>query len=309
MTIDAYQREYERLRLSSIEQMAQGRAKVAEQTCRQALSLAQDHRNQDLADLAICNLSYVLIEQHRGHETVGQLQQILMRSSCPRNKHLAAYNISLYYDQAKTYAKGLRYARLALQHAQQLDVEELIARSHNLLANALLIESYFDEARTHYQQALAHTLSSPAETNQQLLHERGYILANLGYCNLSIGEFELGFSHLFQCLKMSRRMKPRCESMVGRTHLSLCYGYLEIARFRRARQHGQTAMECASGAKDQEALMKALYLLGETEKLAGNDQLAFEYFDQLQQDFHPENPALPDLLMATDARKLINLMV
>ncbi|MEM7350439.1 MAG: hypothetical protein AAF657_06510, partial [Acidobacteriota bacterium] len=52
----------------------------------------------------------------------------------------------------------------------------------------------------------------------------------------------------------------------------------------------------------------ALYLLGESEKLSGNEFQAHRHFTRLQREFYPDDPVIPDFLMATDVRKLINLM-
>ena len=91
-------------------------------------------------------------------------------------------------------------------------------------------------------------------------------------------------------------------------HVGLAYGYLEIDRPRRARDHARRGLRLAEEVEIPWQIKNALYLLGESEKLSGNEVMAHRHFSRLQQDFYPEDPVIPDFLMATDVRKLINLM-
>ena len=51
-----------------------------------------------------------------------------------------------------------------------------------------------------------------------------------------------------------------------------------------------------------------LACLGEAEKLCGDELAAHRHFCRLQRDFFPDDPIIPDLLMTTDIRPLLNLM-
>lgn len=296
-----------------------GQFEAAAAIYEEARSLAEKIGDQELIDRATCNRATLAIHLGQGQVAVRDLQMILMRSTSSRNRHLAAYSASHFYDLEEQPAKRLRYARLALEYAEQVDDSELIARSHNLLANMLLVDSYFAEAGRHYLLALAEPKTSAAVASQPVTAaspamsaERAAMMANLGYCHHIDGEHSSGFNCLFQAIRTLRRLlrdgQLSCAPMLARAHLGLTYGYLEIERFASAGRHSAAALECAREAGDIEAQKKSLFMGGEVAKAAGDSFTAYDFFCQLQSEFHSDKPELADLLMATDSRKLINLM-
>jgi len=298
------QEQFEQLRQKGHREAAEGRLDLAQETFSAAQRLALELGQADLADQALCNRCAISISQGGSERALRELQQVLMRSSEIRNRHLAAYNIALFYDFRRDYSRSLRYARLALGHASEINDQDLIARSHNLVANELLVESYFEEASEHYLLSL----SVPIQANA----EWAAMMANLGYCQHVIGDHRSGFECLFKAIRTLRRLVSAghlaCNSMLARAHLGLSYGYLEIDRLVPARKHGNAALASAEQAGDPEVRKKSLYLVGEIAKAAGDSFTAYDFFSRLQREFHTDNPALADLLMATDTRQLINLM-
>ena len=67
------------------------------------------------------------------------------------------------------------------------------------------------------------------------------------------------------------------------------------------------ALELAERTQQRDSVKNALYLLGETAHLNGDDEGARRYFTRLQSDFFPDEVYLPGFLMTVDIRKLINL--
>lgn len=292
---------FERLLAEIKDAYDHGRLDRAMARSRDAIAWGERHGDQAAIDRALCNRAGFRLAQGELEGIAREQQMILMRRSDPVNTYLAAYNLALVYDQRKQWAKSLFYARIALDHAQRLASDPYRARSHNLIANALVAQSYFREALDAYRQAQALVPPAPSP-------ERALILANAGYCQLVGSDFDAGFSSLFTALRMIRHLGVETFERISRVRLSLCYGYIELGRFAHARRHGLAALRCGEQAADPELCGYALYLLGETEKQAGNAGRAVRYFERLQRERYPENPALPDLLMAAETHKLVNLM-
>lgn len=277
---------------------AHGRFEEALDIFNQASAWVEQHGDAARRDLAFLNRAAVLVAMGRGGEVVGHLRRLLLASADSAHRHLAAYNVSLFYEREKDAEKGLRYGRLALDHAERTESRELIARSHNRIANALIAQSYFSEARDHYLPALEMWADEDSI-------DRAFILDNLGYCHVVTGSTEAGFRSLFASLRLLRRLGAgQWESFV---HLDLCYAYLDLERFDHARRHGLAALRLAE-ARGQDAQVKnSLYLLGEIAKHDGDRYSAYDYFTRLQDEFYPDNGSIVGMLMAIDARRLINL--
>ena len=288
------------LRARVLDQVTLGHFETALDLCDEAASLAELSGEQDLIDQVACNRAGILIAQGHGAAVTGSLRRILMRSTDVANRFQAAYTISQYHDVAEQPDRSLFYARQALRYAQEWQRQDARATAHNRLANLLLLESYFDEAREHYQHAL--DLLPPVDSIDLAI-----ILSNLGYCHVVLESLEPGFRALFRSLRMMRRLDAQTWRHLPL--LGLSYAYLDAGRYERARRHAGAALSLTEGQSGLEGQVKnALYLLGEAEKLAGDDDAAHEHFYRLQQHFYPDEPFIVEVLMATDLRKLINLM-
>jgi len=83
----------------------------------------------------------------------------------------------------------------------------------------------------------------------------------------------------------------------------LCYGYLDLEQYEKARGYGETSLELACEPRQ---VRNAHYLLGEAAYKMGDIDAAEEHFEQLAR-FYPQFRHLKSLLFAIDLRSMINL--
>lgn len=274
-----------------------GRLEEAREGIERALSLARQDGDERRIDSMVCALAAVAIQLGRGDGQLPRLREILLRNADAGNCRLAAYHISIYYQFARNFKKSLFYARIACDRARQLSRPDWIAFSRNQLGNALLGESFIDQACREYEAA--------AELIPDAGVWRARILNNLGYCRVLQKRFTEGYSCLYESLRLLRRFAAERYQVLPR--LDLCFAHLETGRYEHARRQGVAACALAEKMGDADALKNALYLLGETANLSGDTELASGYFGRLQQDYFPESPYLTGFLLAVDVRKMVNL--
>lgn len=290
---------FEGLRQQVRDEVDHGNWEAAVALCDRAIAWAEAHGDRDTRDLEHCNRSSILVNQGRGEGVISKLRQILLSSSSPEICYHAANNISRFHEMRNEGERGTFYARLSLDHAKRTEQPAPIARSYNQLGLLLVRDSYFEEARDCFSQALERLSPEPSA-------DGAIILYNLGYCHTVLGHPKPGFSHLFQSLRILKRSGAEVWELYPR--LGLSFAYLEVERPDRAAVHARRGLFLAEEAGMTWQVKNALYLLGESEKLSGNEGDAHHYFTRLQQEFYPDDPVIPDFLMATDVRKLINLM-
>ncbi len=288
--------ELERLSAEARSSLEAGRLDEAEAQFERLLGLAQAAGDAPAIDRAFCHHAAVEIELGRGDARVPELRQILMRSADDESCYRAAYNIARSYELKKEHKKAAFYARIAHDRAEQVERPEWLAWSKNLRANLLLAESFFDQACEQYEEALR---LAPAASPVW----RAFIQDNLGYAHVVQGRLQEGFRLLYASLRVlhhhgAYKVYP-C--------LDLCYAHLEVGRLRSAVKYGLQALAAAEAAQYSEAIKNALFLLGEAANLAGEHDLAGDYFGRLQRRFYPDAGYLPQFLMAIDVRKMINL--
>ena len=289
---------FEELRSRVQSAVETGQLDEAARLADQALAWAREHGDVRQLDLAVCNQASVATELGRGEGHLPELRQVLMRNSDDENCFLAAYNIARVYELKKSNKKATFYARIARDRAETVGRREWLASAHNLTGNLLLAESFFAEAVAEFEQALR-------LVPETAILRRALIKDNLGYACLVQGRHREGFTLLFESLRVQRRLGASRYGIQPR--LSLCYGYLEVGRFRLAVRHGRTALAEAEALADVESVKHALFLLGEAANLMGEYDLARRYFSRLQLEFYPDAGYLPDFLLAIDVRKLVNL--
>lgn len=289
---------FEQLRDRGRDALDAGRLDEALELLDRASEIAHQRDDEHLIDLAYANRSSVLINLGRQNEVMTRLRAILMRNRNAENCFLAAYNLSRAHVRNKAYKKGLFYARIARDRAESLDRTDWMCSSHNQIGNCLMDESYFEEAAGEYRLAL--DLEADPKS---LLHAS--LITNLGYCHMMLGDLEKGFQCAFQSLRRLRRLGA--ELYLVWPHLDLCYAYLESGRYRRAYQHGYQALTLAERIGDPDRIKTALFLLGETEREAGDTQGAVETFSHLQTRFYPEAPEIVSLMAAIEMRQVVNL--
>ncbi|MEM6455860.1 MAG: hypothetical protein AAF772_12250 [Acidobacteriota bacterium] len=283
-----------------------GRALVAAGQLDEALALyeegerwARAHGRPEQVDLMRANHCAIRIATDVDATAADQLRRTLLRATDARVQAVAAHGLSVFAELRKDHQRQLFYARIALEHATALDDVSLCAASHNQLGNALVADSHFAEAHTHYAAALERL------TRRGGLRE-GQLHGNLGYCAIVEGHITHGFAHLFHSLRLLRRVAAR-DDVLALAHLDLCFAYLEIDRPLRALRHGGRALELAENAGADAAVKHALCLLGQAARATGDAPSAQRYFRQLQGRFYAHHPFLSDILMRTNVLKMINL--
>lgn len=294
-------RAYEALKQEMFAHVTRGELDRALELSREAVDTAAELQDQVLMDNAFCNRAALLLARGQGEDEIPELRRILMRTPSSAVRFLASYSLCQYHDLQEEMDKCRFYSETALRYAKLDGNPAFQAKAYNRLANIDLLESYFDNALEGYGQALA--LSGDEDCL-----ESAKILSNIGYCQAVLG----GLDDAFRSLTRSVRMMRRADAgpWLHLPLLGLSYTYLELGRYERAARHARRAlMSAESGGPYQRTHVKnALYLLGEAEKLCGRDATAFECFHHLQIRFYPDQPMVVDVLMATDIRKLINLM-
>lgn len=297
--IESMTESYELLRERGLESLNHGDMQLALALFEGALERARAAGDEMLVDRAFCNLAAIEIELGRiAEDKLTRLREILMRNTDMENCWLASYNLAHAHEIRKGLKKALFYARISLDRAVVMGRRDRIASSRNSLGNILIAESYFDQARVEYEQALD---LMPSERSLK----RALILDNLGYCRIVEGRFAEGFRQIYDSLRTLRALGARGFERYPR--LDLCFAMLEVGRYRDAQRHGTFALNIAEAVGDQDVTKNALYLLGEAANLAGRTGAAREHFSSLQQKFFPQDRFLPDFLLAIDVRKMVNL--
>jgi tetratricopeptide (TPR) repeat protein len=294
--------EFERLHAEGQELVRQGRLKDAAEFFATSLAEAEAAGNHRLADRAFCNLCSVDIALSSGAPLSGsaanRLREILLRNDDPVNCRLAAYVLSRAYELRKEVRKGLFYARVAFDRSEQLGRADWIGSSRNQIGNLLVVRSLFREAMEEYRGALD---SHPEEAAER----RALIEANLAYCHLVQGNLDPAFTLLYRALRLLRRRGSVRGQMV--VHVDLCYAHQEAGRLASALRHGLRGLRLAEEVAEPDSVKNALYLLGQTYRLLGEEEEARRCFRRLQDEFYPGSTGIPEFLMAIDVRKMINL--
>ena len=277
-----------------------GNLGLALDLCHRAVAWAGENGSREDQHLAFCNQGEILINMGEGERAIGGLKKILLSSTDPTNRFLASYSISEYHLLKNETDRGLFYARLALDHAKNTDDRGYEAGAEAQIAGLHLLGSYFEEACAGFQRALDVLPEEPRI-------DRAINLANLGSCKVNQGNLEAGLENLYDGMRMMLELDA--EIWTRFPHAGISFAYLETDDWRQARVHAASALELCEAYGTPAQIKKSIYLLGEAEKLGGNDLAAFDLFQRLQEEFYPDQPQIIDFLMTTDVKKLINLMV
>lgn len=249
-------------------------------------------------DLVAAKRASILIEDGRGQGELAGLRALLLRNVDAAVCRYAAYNLARWYELEKQYGKALFYARVAREQAALSGEREWQAASCNQVGNVLLAQSKIEEASSEYELALELMPQAPTPA-------RARVLDNLGYCRVLAGRLNEGFTLLYSSLRILRT--AGAERYAISTLLDLSYAHLEARRYGDARRHGETALEIARRHGDHDAVKNAYFLLGEAAHLSSDATAARGYFSRLQREYFPDQTFLPNLLLAVDVRKLVNL--
>lgn len=264
----------------------------------QSLTAARRAGDGELIDRATCNEAAVAIALGEIDTRIPAMREILMRNGSPTNCYLAAYNLARAYELRKEPKKGLFYARIARERAEQVGHPQRRGAAYNQMGNALLAESLFEDAAASYRRALG--VVPEALTDWHLLCH-----ANLGYCEVALGRHRAGVARLYRVLRGARRAGSRRVEMMVR--LDLCFALMELDHLRAAERHARRAHSLVEQIGEVGEAKNCLYLLGQVAVLQDRLDEARAWFEQLQRHFYPSQPKLADFLLGVDVRKMINL--
>lgn len=290
--------EYEREWRLAVAARDAGRLDEAIEHLDSCMAMATRNGDEELEERVLCARASIAFLRGEGDEYIPRLCQIVLRNRSDVNGFLAANNVARACELRRDYRKGLFYGRIARERATALGRPQWVAAAINQIANLLLAESYFDQAAGLYREALA--LVPAEDSSRQLTY-----MANLGYCDLVLGNSRDGLAVLYRCLRSARRHGWERLEMIAR--IDLCYAHLELGRLEAAERHGRRGLELGESLGETDWVKNALYLLGEVAVLSGSASRGYAWFHELQHRFYPGQPHLPELLLAVDVRKLINL--
>ncbi|MDX1632902.1 MAG: hypothetical protein R3234_13610, partial [Thermoanaerobaculia bacterium] len=248
---------YESFRQEAIQLFQGGDLDRAEALFGNAIEAARELNDRRLLDTARCNRSAVRIARGDQDESVAELREILMGTPFPEVSFLSSYNIARAYELGKETKKGLFYARIARDRAETLDRRDWIASSHNQVANFLVADSYFEEAREEYLTASSHLDEGDGSSEAF----RVTVLVNIGYCELVLGRVSDGLATVYDCLRRARRLGDRRLEMIA--HMDLAYGLMEAERYDHAWRNARRGLELAEGVGEASWIKNGLYLAGE----------------------------------------------
>lgn len=289
---------YERLRDEGRRAAETGRLEEALALFERALEACRDAGDPNRIDVATCNRSAVLISLGQCREVMPPLRKILVKNRDPEICSIAAYNLSRAHESAKEYKKGLFYGRIARDRALAAKLDEWLVGSYNQIGNCLMSDSFFREAAKEYRRALGLLAREPSVL-------RALVTVNLGYCQMMQDRIRDGMRLAFRSLRWFRRFGARVYEVWP--HLDLCYAYLELGDLRRAWTHGQRALRLAERNGEERMIKPALFLIGETERAAGDRVAARAVFTELQERFYPDAPETVEVMCTVGMRRVVNL--
>jgi tetratricopeptide (TPR) repeat protein len=286
------------LHKEGVEALHAARLAEAEAVLEQAVEETRRRRLRLLADRAYCNWAAVRIERGLTAGIAERLSAILGRSPDLKARQLAAYDLACLYRAQGKRRPGRFYAEMAWRLAGSLGDARSRAVSRHLLGLLWLAEGRLSLAR----QCLEESLEIGLEGGQG---QGAVALSTLGYCLSLTGESSRGMHLLEQSLAtLGGPLSPLYEPSL---HLNIGFACLELGDLDAAAHHGQMVLETQHReGRIQEESKYARYLVGESLAQKGAAREAREHFELLRQEFYPEIPDLPDLLLACRTHSLVN---
>ena len=258
-----------------------------------AMTLADDIETRELITI---NKADALIALQRSGPEVQSLPMIVMRRRSPRHTFLAAYALMFKHRLANEQKRSIFYGQIALDAAVDADQAFWKLAALNDLGIVHEIDSQFEKAIDYFEQALA-LLDSLDDAGQESF-SRVAIFQNLGYNKLLVGKTHEGLQMIESVLG-----SIQVPSSLSDSYIDLCYGYLDLEQFDKARAYGEKGLELAGEPRQ---VRNAHYLLGEICYKSGDIEAAEAHFDELAR-FYPQFRSLKSLLFAIDLRSMINL--
>jgi tetratricopeptide (TPR) repeat protein len=261
----------------------------------EALSLASD---EEVRELITINKAETLIAVARSGPEVQALPMILMRRRNARHTFLAAYALMFKHSLANETKRAIFYGQIALDAATDANQPVWKLRALNEFGIVYETDAQFTKAMECFSSALAclddDRMSDPATHN----FSRVAITTNLGDSTLLSGDSKEGLRLIHSVIDSINTPHAKSDA-----YGNLCYGYLDLEEYEKARSYGELALQFAC---EERQTRNAHYLLGEAAYKSGDVEAAEEHFEELAR-FYPQFRHLKSLLFAIDLRSMINL--
>jgi tetratricopeptide (TPR) repeat protein len=259
----------------------------------EALALTTD---EEVRELLTINKGHALIAAERTGPEVKALPIILMRRRNNHHTFLASYALMYTHRLTSETKRAIFYGQIALEAASQADQTFWKVAALNELGIIYETDSQFVKAIECLKQALnlIATLGDDAQKSFSTVAIRG----NLAYNTLLMGE-------TVTAIQMIEEIIDQVEgpSDLSDCYIALCYGYLDLEQFEKARSLGEKGLELATQPRE---VRNAHYLVGEAAYKSGDLEAAEYHFEQLAR-FYPQFRNMKSLLFAIDLRSMINL--
>jgi tetratricopeptide (TPR) repeat protein len=290
----------EQLMMQSAEELRQlGFAKARSEEFDEAIALYDEAlsvvADEELRELITINKADAMIAIERGGAEVQALPAILMRRRNPRHTFLAAYALMFKHRIVSETKRAIFYGQVALDAATAAGEAFWRLGALNELGIIYETDSQFVKAIECFEQALTE-LDALTDEKAQVL-SRFAVVANLGYNKLLVGETVEGLRMIHSVIDEIDMQSGKCDSL-----LDLCYGYLDLEQYAKARAYGEAGLEIASEPRQ---IRNAHYLLGEAAYKMGDTDAAETHFEELAR-YYPQFRNLKSLLFAIDLRSMIN---
>jgi tetratricopeptide (TPR) repeat protein len=260
----------------------------------EALALATD---EEVRELLTINKGNALIAAERTGPEVKALPMILMRRRNAHHTFLASYALMYTHRLTSESKRAIFYGQIALEAANQADQIYWKLAALNELGIVYEIDSQFPKAIECLDQALTCVEQDSSDAAAHSF-SRVAIITNLGYNKLLVGETREGLDLLQSVIDEIKTPHAKSDAFAD-----LCYGYLDLLEYEKARHYGDLALEFACEPRQ---VRNAHYLTGEAAYKAGDVESAEDHFAELAR-FYPQFRHLKSLLFAIDLRSMINL--
>ena len=252
--------------------------------------------DEEFRELITINKADTLIALERGGPEVQALPTILMRRRNPRHTFWASYALLYKCRIGRETKRAIFYGHIAHETAAEAQETFWLIAALNELGQVYDLDSKFPEAINYFEEALSQIDKVSDQVDQSFA--RVAILQNLGYNKLMIGETVEGVRMIEAVLDSVESASAKSESLID-----LCYGYLDLEEYEKARRYGQEGLALAT---DSRQVRNAHYLLGEAAYKMHDEDAAECHFEELAR-FYPQFRSLKTLLFTLDLRSMINL--
>lgn len=283
----------EELRQSGLARVRAGEYEEALAIYDEALGLAAE---DEVRELLTINKADAMIALERSGPEVQALPAILMRRRNLRHTFLAAYALMFKHRIQNESKRAIFYGHVALDAANEASESFWQIAALNDLGIIYEIDSQFKEAITCFEQAIE-LIDRVSDRDEHKL-SYGTALQNLGASRLLDGSYPEGVALIEKALPSIVSTAALAEAYVD-----LCFGYLELGDYERARFYGESGLAQAAESRQ---VRNAHYLLGEVYYKSGDAEAADFHFSELAK-FYPQFRNLKTLLYAIDLRSMVNL--